>query len=132
MSQRATGTFDVKLTPLPSEEKSLSRMSLDKSFQGDLQASSKGEMLASGSPASSGGYVAIEKVAGTLHGRKGTFVLQHNATMARGTPKMNIIVVPDSGTEELTGLDGQFSINIAKGKHSYEFDYTLPEAPQGQ
>jgi len=128
MSQRATGTFDVKLTPLPSEEQSLSRMSFDKLFQGDLQGSSKGEMLASGSPASSGGYVALEKVAGTLHGRKGTFVLQHNAIMARGAPRMNIIVVPDSGTEELTGLDGQFSINIADGKHFYEFEYTFPEA----
>jgi len=128
MSQRATGTFDVKLTPLPSEEQSLSRMFFDKLFQGDLQGSSKGEMLASGSPASSGGYVALEKVAGTLHGRKGTFVLQHNAIMARGAPRMNIIVVPDSGTEELSGLDGQFSINIADGKHFYEFEYTFPEA----
>ena len=128
MSQRATGTFDVKLTPLPSEEQSLSRMSFDKLFQGDLQGSNKGEMLASGSPASSGGYVALEKVAGTLHGRKGTFVLQHNAIMARGAPRMNIIVVPDSGTEELTGVNGQFSINIADGKHFYEFEYTFPEA----
>ena len=128
MSQRATGTFDVKLTPLPSEEQSLSRMFFDKLFQNDLQGSSKGEMLASGSPASSGGYVALEKVAGTLHGRKGTFVLQHNAIMARGAPRMNIIVVPDSGTEELSGLDGQFSINIADGKHFYEFEYTFPEA----
>ena len=128
MKQRATGIFDVKLTPLPSEEQSLSRMSLDKLFQGDLQGSSKGEMLASGSPAGSGGYVAIEKVGGTLHGRKGSFVLQHNAIMTRGTPQMNIIVVPDSGTEELAGLDGKFLINIANGKHSYEFEYTLPEA----
>jgi hypothetical protein len=77
----------------------------------------------------SAGYVAIEKVTGKLHGRAGTFVLQHTGTMNRGAQKLSITVVPDSGTGELVGLSGKMNIIIAGGKHSYEFDYSLADKP---
>lgn len=132
MTQHARGPFDVKLAPLEPYNKDaqarLSRMSLDKQFHGDLEATSQGEMLSTGSASGSGGYVAIERVTGTLHGRKGSFAMQHNATMTRGTPALNIIVVPDSGSGELAGLSGRMNIVIAAGgAHSYEFEYTLEE-----
>ncbi|MGB7435057.1 MAG: DUF3224 domain-containing protein [Candidatus Acidiferrum sp.] len=134
MTQHATGPFDVKLTSIDpafkTEDNSIGRMSIDKQFHGDLEATSKGEMLsASTSTKGSAGYVAIEQVTGTLHGRSGTFILQHNATMDRGAPHLNIIVVPDSGTGQLTGLSGTMTIIIKDGKHSYDFAYTLPETP---
>lgn len=134
MTRRASGDFDVQLAPQRSEDKSegsaLARMTIAKQFHGDLEATSKGEMLTAGTAvAGSAGYVAMEKVAGTLHGRRGTFALQHSGTMTRGTPQLTITVVPDSGTGELAGLTGQLSITIAGGKHSYDFEYSLPEAP---
>jgi hypothetical protein len=102
-------------------------MALDKQFHGDLEATSKGQMLSAGTAVKgSAGYVAMEKVTGTLHGRKGTFILQHSATMTRGTPQLSIFVVPDSGTDELTGITGSMNIIITDGKHSYAFDYMLP------
>ena len=129
----AKGPFDVKLNPQPlavedeGEGAARGRLAIDKQFPGDLEAASKGEMLsAMTGTQGSAGYVAIEKVVGTLGGRKGTFVLQHNATMTRGTPYLNIVVVPDSGTGELAGLSGTMKIVIAEGgKHFYEFDYEL-------
>jgi hypothetical protein len=132
MTARASGTFEVKLAPQAPEDANdpaLARMTLDKKFHGDLEGTSKGQMLSAGTAVQgSAGYVAIERVTGTLHGRSGSFVLQHNATMDRGKPSLNIIVVPDSGTGDLTGLMGKMSINIADGKHSYEFEYTLAGA----
>jgi hypothetical protein len=130
MTTRATGPFEAKLTPQPlawdHEGAPLGRMSIDKRFQGDLEAESKGEMLsAGGSVQGSAGYVAIERVNGILHGRKGTFVLQHSGTMTRDAPQLTITVVPDSGTGELEGLTGTMSIAIVEGKHSYDFTYTL-------
>jgi len=102
-------------------------MTIDKQFHGDLEATSKGQMLAfSTEVKGSAGYVAMEQVNGTLRGRNGTFVLQHSGTMTRGAPQLIVTVVPDSGTGELTGLTGKMNIIIADGKHSYEFDYTLP------
>jgi hypothetical protein len=134
MTHRATGTFEVKLKPLAayddSEGTMAGRMSIDKEFHGDLEGTSKGEMLMTGTATKgSAGYVAIETVKGTLAGRKGTFVLQHNGIMNRNTPTLAITVVPDSGTGELAGLSGTMSIDIADGKHSYTFDYTLPASP---
>jgi hypothetical protein len=127
----ASGAFDVKLVPLTDEFSSdtgIGRNSIDKVFHGDLQGTSKGQMLAAmGSVKGSAGYVAMEKVTGTLKGRAGTFVLQHNATMTRGTPELSIKVVPDSGTDQLEGITGTLTIKIEDGKHSYEFDYTLPQ-----
>lgn len=133
MSNHATGTFDVKLMPQPADDKSESapvgRMSIDKQFHGDLEGTSKGQMLAITTDVKgSAGYVAMERVTGTLRGHSGTFALQHSGTMTRGTPQLTITVVPDSGTGQLTGLTGSMTIKIADGKHSYEFDYTLPEA----
>ena len=130
MNQHARGPFDVKLGPLDAYNKNaeakLSRMSLDKQYHGDLAATSQGEMLATGSAKDFGGYVAIERVTGTLHGRSGSFALQHNATMTGGVPYLNIIVVPGSGSGELEGLSGKMNIIIAEGgKHSYEFEYAL-------
>jgi hypothetical protein len=122
----------VTLNPLApynaAEDAKLGRMSIDKVFKGDLAAVSKGEMLSAFTDIKgSAGYVAIERVSGTLQGRAGAFVLKHNATMTRGAPALNIVVVPDSGTGELRGLIGKMNIIIADGKHSYEFDYELPE-----
>ena len=130
MTQHAKGGFDVKIQPIDvynkDEGASLARMSIDKQFHGDLEATSKGEMIsAMGSVKGSAGYVAIERVTGTLAGRHGSFTLQHNATMTRGEPYLNIIVVPDSGAGELTGLSGKMNIVIANGKHSYEFEYSF-------
>jgi len=126
---RASGPFEVRLTPQPVDpngDPTLGRMTIDKQFHGGLEAASKGQMLTAGTPVKdSAGYVAIERVTGTLNGRTGSFILQHNATMTRGTPSLNIIVVPDSGTGQLTGLAGKMDIQIAAGKHSYEFEYTL-------
>ena len=133
MTNRASGTFEVKVNPQPSDDAvgdpGTSRMSLDKQFQGDLEGTSKGQMLAVGTDVKgSAGYVAIERVTGALHGRSGTFALQHSGTMTRGAPQLDISVVPDSGTGELVGLAGKMSINIVEGKHFYDFDYTL-DAP---
>lgn len=125
---RASGTFDVKVAPLEPynrDDASLGRFSIDKQFHGDLEASSKGEMLSAGNPASSGGYVAIEKVTGKLNGRSGSFVLQHNATMKDGKPQMDVFVVPGSGSGELAGISGTMNILIVGGKHSYVFTYSL-------
>lgn len=134
MTRRATGVFVVKLSPqLPddgAEDAALGRMSIDKQFHGDLEATGKGQMLMAGTGVKgSAGYVAVEKVDGTLHGRNGAFVLQHSGTMTRGVPQLIITVVPDSGTGELAGLAGKMAIDIAEGKHSYDFEYTLAETP---
>lgn len=129
---RATGTFTVRLTPRqpdsPEAEKAqLGRMSIDKQFHGDLEAASAGEMLSAISAVKgSAGYVAMERVSGSLHGRSGSFVLQHHATMNRGVPQLSISVVPDSAAAGLEGLTGAMDIQIDNGAHSYTFDYTLP------
>jgi hypothetical protein len=129
VSRRATGPFDVKLAPLEpyvKDDPSLGRFSLDKQYHGDLEATSRGEMLSAGKPPTAGA-VAMEKVTGKLHGRSGTFVLQHSGTMEQGAAtSWSIVVVPGSGTGELTGLSGKMEIIIENGKHSYVFDYTLP------
>jgi hypothetical protein len=129
----ATGTFDVELTPESSDEaggddgSTLGRMALSKRFQGDLEGTSRGEMLTAMTPVEgSAGYVAIERVTGALHGRSGTFVLQHTGTMAGGEQHLSITIVPGSGTGELVGIAGSMTIAIADGVHSYELAYTLP------
>jgi len=131
MTMQARGTFEVKLNPLPAHHAgaNLGRMSIDKQFHGDLEGTSQGEMLSVMTDVKgSAGYVAIERVSATLNGRRGSFVLQHNATMNRGEPSLNIIVVPDSGSGELAGLTGSMKIIIAEGRHSYQFDYALAPA----
>jgi Protein of unknown function (DUF3224) len=131
MTAHATGTFDVKIGAQSDDfakTANLGRMTIDKQFHGDLEGTSKGEMLSfgTGQKGSSGAYVALEQVTGTLNGRSGTFVLQHSATMTRGVPQLSLTVVPDSGTGQLAGLAGSMKIIIADGKHSYDFDYSLP------
>jgi hypothetical protein len=130
-----TGPFEVKLTPQPQQENvgdpTVGRMSLDKTFHGDLEATSKGQMLTAATDVKgSAGYVAIERVTGTLRTpsgpRTGTFALQHIGTLTRGVPELSVTVVPDSGTGQLVGLAGKMNIIITDGKHSYDFEYTLP------
>jgi hypothetical protein len=133
LMKRASGPFEVTLAPLasawPADPAPLGRVSIEKQFTGDLSASSRGEMLsASGSVKGSAGYVAIEKVTGTLHGREGTFVLQHSGTMNRGVPTLSITVIPDTGTGELAGLTGSMQISIDNKRHSYVFDYSFADA----
>ena len=134
MTKHARGTFEVKMLPqmdqhaggVIADSGTVGRMSLDKHFDGDLQATSRGQMLAvHGDIKGSAGYVAMERVIGMLHGRSGSFALQHSGTMARGASQLVITVVPDSGIGELIGLAGTLAINIVDGKHFYEFDYTL-------
>jgi hypothetical protein len=127
---RATGPFEVSLKALPGDDDPgsamLGRMSIDKQFHGDLEGTSKGQMLTGGTPIkNSAGYVAIERVTGTLKGRKGSFILQHTGIMNRGAPSLTITIVPDSGTEQLEGLRGTMTIKIEGGKHAYELNYTL-------
>ena len=129
MTKRASGTFEVKLSPQVDGEEGgacVGRMLLDKRFAGDLEATSKGQMLAvRTSTEGSAGYVAMELVTGRLAGRSGSFVLQHAGTMERGAQRLSITVVPDSGTGELEGLAGRMEIDFSGGGHAYAFDYTL-------
>ena len=132
MTKRATGTFEVALTPQVEPDAALGatlgRMRLDKQFHGDLTAVGQGEMLtAITTTDGSAGYVAIERVTGALHGRQGSFVFQHSGITNRNAQQLSITVVPDSGTGELTGIAGMFSLNIVDGKHFYTFEYSLPE-----
>ena len=131
VAARATGTFEVKLTPQPADQyadgTAVARLTIDKTFTGALQATSNGQMLsAMGGVKGSAGYVAIERVSGTLAGRRGSFVLQHSGTMDRGAASLSVSVVPDSGSDELAGLAGTMQIKIEGGLHSYEFSYTVP------
>ena len=130
---RAAGTFEVKLAPQSLADSQadplLGRLAIDKQFSGDLQGTSKGEMLSARTTIdNSAGYVAIERVTGTLGGKKGSFVLQHSGTMTRGEQRLEITVVPDSGTDELVGLAGAMLIDVTNGKHTYAFEYTIAGA----
>jgi hypothetical protein len=130
MTTHARGTFDVYLKPLPLEgdppDATRARMSIDKRYHGDLEATGRGQMLTAGTPEKgSAGYVAIERVSGTLGGRRGSFALQHSGVMTRGQGEVNISVVPDSGTDQLEGLTGKLAIIIANGVHSYDFEYDI-------
>jgi hypothetical protein len=135
VTKHASGTFDVKLVPQPPDDKAegatLSHLSIDKQFHGDLEATAKGQMLTAVTDVKgSAGYVAIERITGTLNGRTGTFVLQHSGIMAHGTYQQTVTVVPDSGTGQLAGITGKMTGTIdAAGKHSYDLEYTLPVAP---
>jgi hypothetical protein len=133
MSASAKGSFTVSLKPLSLSEVAsstdLGRMSIDKVFSGDLQGSSRGEMLSvMGGVEGSASYVAMERVTATLHGRRGSFALQHNGTMDRGARSLSISVVPDSGTDGFTGITGRMQIDITGGQHFYTFEYVLPPA----
>ncbi len=129
-THHAAGSFEVTLQPQPAPEGAAvipGRALLAKRYQGDLIASAQGQMLSAltATPGSAG-YVAIEQISGALHGRTGSFVLQHSGLMDRGAPQLVITVVPDSGTGALSGLAGQMDIRIEGGQHFYTLDYTLP------
>jgi hypothetical protein len=128
-TRTASGAFDVQLAPQPADAggpAAIGRMTIAKQFHGDLDAASAGQMVAMMTRVEgSAGYVAMEEVSGTLHGRAGTFVLQHSGTMNRGVAALVVSVVPDSGTGELAGIAGSMSIIIAGREHRYEFRYTL-------
>lgn len=131
MALRATGTFDVKITPLPGDDFAdgvlLGRLTIDKTFRGGIAGTSKGQML-TGMTAVKGsaGYVAIERVTGSIDSRHGTFILQHSGSMNSGVQQLSITVVPDSGTDELVGLTGAMTLDIANGVHAYTLTYVLP------
>jgi hypothetical protein len=134
MTRHAEGTFDVKTTPIAADEAlvgtQVARYSLVKQYHGDLDATSKGEMLGAGDLAKgNAGYVAIEQLNGTLSGHSGSFALQHIGTMEGGKFKLSVVVVPGSGTGELAGIGGTLTITAAPGKHSYNFEFTLPAVP---
>jgi len=135
MTTRAVGTFEVTMNPEPpydtNEGASIGRVSIKKQFVGDLHASSTVEMIGARSVQVKGsaGYVAIERVIGSLHGKSGSFVLQHSGTMTRGKGELNVSVVPDTGTGELKGLAGRMTIEISEGNHSYVFEYSLADSP---
>jgi hypothetical protein len=131
VTRRVEGAFDVALAPQPADERELGaaigRMTLDKRFHGALEARSEGQMLAFRSGVEgSAGYVAMERVEGSLDGRVGGFVLQHSGTMERGAKHLDLHVVPDSGSGQLAGLRGRMEIEITGGAHFYRFEYTLP------
>ncbi len=131
MSRQATGTFNVQLRPQPADDHAdgatQGRMTIDKQFDGDLQGVSIGQMLTGmGSVKGSAGYVAIERVTGTLEGRQGSFMLQHSGTSDKAVLSLSVSVIPDSATDALTGLAGTMMIHNVAGQHSYTFDYTLP------
>ncbi len=130
MSEHAVGTFEVKLEPQGGADaaagSTLGRMSITKQFRGELEATSRGEMLtAMTEVAGSAAYVAVERVAGALHGREGSFALVHRGIMTRGTPDLTIFIVPDSGTGDLAGIAERMDIEVSEGRHSYRLSYTL-------
>ena len=125
----AHGTFDVKLTPQTDNlDSTLGRMTIEKQIHGDLEATSKGQMLTVGTAVQgSGVYVAVERITGQLNGRSGSFAVHHTGVMERGTAKLKITIVPDSGTGGLTGISGTLDITIIEGKHRYDLTYSLPQ-----
>ncbi len=133
MTNRARGTFEVTMDTREPDDKSdgttFARMSINKHFRGDLDATSRGQMLSAvTSVEGSAGYVALERVVGLLQGLRGTFALQHVGVMTRGAPQLTIRVVPDSGTDQLVGLMGTMTITVENGQHSYDFEYTIGPA----
>jgi hypothetical protein len=133
LAMHANGHFDVTLTPQqadnpPARGAGLARLSIDKRYHGSIDGTAQGEMLAIGDGKQHGAYVAIEKVTATLDGRRGSFALVHRAALSQGSPEhWEILVVPESGTEQLAGIRGTLTITIRDGKHFYELRYTLPE-----
>ena len=124
----AAGEFEVKMKPVSATDEPVMRMSLDKKFHGDLVAESVGQMMAGGNEANSARvYVALETVTGSLENKTGSFVLAHRGTMTKDAQALSVIIVPDTGTDQLAGITGEMGIDIRDGKHFYTLDYTLPE-----
>jgi hypothetical protein len=128
------GEFDVTMSPehmsVGASGFGLHRMVRDKRYHGALEASGNGEMLSfMGAAQGSAGYVAMERVEGTLDGLSGGFTLQHSGIMDRGQPSLSVLVVPDSGSGALTGLSGKLDIRNEGGKHFYTLDYVIAALP---
>ena len=122
----ATGEFEIQMSPQTEDEINVGRMLINKTYRGDLDGSGQGQMLSKRTATEgSAGYVAIEEFNGNIQGKKGSFTLQHTGIMNRGEPSLKVIIIPDSGTEELEGISGTMQINVAEGKHLYEFEYTI-------
>jgi uncharacterized protein DUF3224 len=133
MTDRAVGTFEVKLTQqsadTPAEGSALARLSIDKQYHGDVEGTGTGEMLSVGTAIkNSAAYVAVERVSATVRGRAGSFALIHVGIMNRGAPQLSITIVPDSGTGELAGISGSYGIEIENGRHSYWLEYQFSDA----
>jgi len=132
-SGHASGTFEVKLEPQAPDASGLGRLTIAKTFRGDLEGTSQGQMLATSTDTpGSAGYVALERVTGTLAGRSGSFALQHSGTMNRGAASLLVTVVPDSGTGQLIGLSGTLDITVVEKEHRYELAYAIPDASSRQ
>jgi len=137
MHGQAKGGFEVKRTPQDAldagDGAQIGHVRFDKRFHGPLDAASVVHMLAVGTDVpGSAAYVAIERIAGTLDGRQGSFLTQHNGILDRGQPTLSLSVVPDSGAGELAGLTGRMAIDIVDGAHFYTFDYELPDPVPGK
>ncbi|MGA9520483.1 MAG: DUF3224 domain-containing protein [Myxococcaceae bacterium] len=125
------GTFEISMKSEPPYDTvdgvSLGRACFDKRLSGPLQATSVVQMLAARTPVeNSAGYVAVERIVGTLEGRSGSFVVVHTGLMNRGEQSLTITIVPDSGTGELAGISGRMNIQIVERQHHYELEYALP------
>ena len=124
---QAKGEFEVDLKPVSAEGDAQPRMSIGKTFTGDLTGTSAGQMMMDGVEANGARvYVAIETVIGTLAGKDGSFILAHRGTMSPAEQELSVIVVPDSGTDALAGITGTLDIDVVDGKHFYTLDYSLP------
>lgn len=127
-----SGTFDVSTRPEPpfSTEDGvlLGRMEFDKVFQGALDATSVVYMTYARTPVdSSAGYVAVERIVGSVEGRAGSFVVLHTGLMNEGDLSLEVPIVPKSGTGELVGITGSMTIEESDGEHIYALSYRLGE-----
>ena len=124
----ATGTFEVKMLPPsgPAPNDGFMRLSIDKTFQGSLEGTSRVEMMATSDGTSpSGGYVALERFTGKLDGKAGSFIMQHSGTMSPGSSEIKVLVSPGSGSGELTGISGTLEIRREGKQHFYTLRYVL-------
>jgi len=119
---RANATITVSTyEPVPYEEPAegpvLSRIHVEESFSGDIEADGVVEFLQASRPDGTASFVGIERVTGTIAGRSGSFLLQDSGTVAGGVVSGDWFVVPGSGTGELAGLRGTggFRANLGEG-----------------
>ena len=127
----ASGAFEITMLPQQDQDFESGRLTIDKQYKGDLEGTGKGQMLsAHGHIEGSAAYVAIEKVEGSLHGKQGAFALQHRGVMDRGSPSLEVGIIPDSGTGELSGISGTMNIIIQDGQHFYELHYRIETAAE--
>lgn len=127
------GTFVIQMHPEPPYGAdggvTLGRLRFEKHFSGPLTATSEVHMLAVRTATEgSAGYVASERIVGSVDGRAGSFVVMHTGVMDRGQSSLSIVIVPDSGTGALAGIRGTMDIAVIEGEHRYTLRYALPAA----